>query len=119
MPLRWSLFLAPDLPAPDLLSTRYPGAVQERPAMSTSASPATAALITGLLVDRFDVDPAAVRPDARMTELLVDSLMVVEMAITLKDELRVDTTEDELRELTFAEFAARVDERRLDQRCAG
>ncbi|WP_190329549.1 acyl carrier protein [Streptomyces venezuelae] len=84
--------------------------------MSTSASPATADLITGLLIDRFDVDPAAVRPDARMTELLVDSLMVVEMAIALKDELRVEATEDELRELTFAEFAARVDERRIDER---
>lgn len=80
--------------------------------MSTSASPATAELITGLLVDRFDVDPAAVRPDARMTELLADSLMVVEMAITLKDELGVGVSEDELRELTFAEFSARVDAHR-------
>ncbi|MFF1698154.1 acyl carrier protein [Streptomyces sp. NPDC058257] len=80
--------------------------------MSTSASPATADLITGLLVAKFDVDPAAVRADARMTDLLADSLMVVEMAITLKDELDVSATEDELRELTFAEFSARVDERR-------
>ncbi|MEV1021055.1 phosphopantetheine-binding protein [Streptomyces sp. NPDC050264] len=80
--------------------------------MSTSASPATADLITGLLVDRFEVDPAAVRPDTRMTDLLADSLMVVEMAITLKDELGVSATEDELRELTFAEFSARVDARR-------
>ncbi|MFE6161662.1 acyl carrier protein [Streptomyces sp. NPDC056486] len=80
--------------------------------MSTSASPATADLITGLLVGKFEVDPAAVRADARMTDLLADSLMVVEMAITLKDDLGVSATEDELRELTFAEFSARVDERR-------
>ncbi|MFI7382561.1 acyl carrier protein [Streptomyces sp. NPDC049813] len=77
--------------------------------MSTSASPATADLITGLLVDRFDVDPAAVRADARMTDLLADSLMVVEMAITLKDELGVEASEDDLRTLTLGEFAARVD----------
>ena len=80
--------------------------------MGTSASPATADLITDLLVDRFDVDPAAVRADDRMSELVEDSLMVVEMAITLKDELGVSATEDELRDLTFAEFSARVDERR-------
>jgi acyl carrier protein len=80
--------------------------------MGTSASPATADLITDLLVDRFDVDPAALRADARMSELVEDSLMVVEMAITLKDELGVSATEDELRDLTFAEFSARVDERR-------
>ncbi|MET9494819.1 phosphopantetheine-binding protein [Streptomyces sp. NPDC006552] len=77
--------------------------------MSTSASPATADLITGLLVDRFEVDPAAIRADARMTDLLADSLMVVEMAITLKDELGVSASEDDLRGLTFGEFAARVD----------
>nr|WP_275410140.1 phosphopantetheine-binding protein [Streptomyces sp. SID14478] len=65
-----------------------------------------------MLIDHFEVDPAAVRPDARMADLLADSLMVVEMAITLKDELGVQATEDELRELTFAEFAARVDGRR-------
>ncbi|WP_219688528.1 acyl carrier protein [Streptomyces anatolicus] len=66
----------------------------------------------GLLVDKFQVSPAAIRADAPMTDLLADSLMVVEMAITLKDELGVSATEDELRELTFAEFAARVDQRR-------
>ncbi|MYW64273.1 hypothetical protein GTY65_09330 [Streptomyces sp. SID8379] len=79
---------------------------------SGSSVPPTAELITGLLVDKFEVDPAAVRDDARMTELLVDSLMVVEMAISLKDDLGVTVTEDELRELGFAEFASRVDARR-------
>ncbi|MFJ8821067.1 acyl carrier protein [Streptomyces sp. NPDC102467] len=80
--------------------------------MSTSASPATTDLITGLLVGKFEVDPAVVRADARMTDLLADSLMIVEMAITLQDELGVSATEDELSELTFAEFSARVDARR-------
>ncbi|MER5948656.1 acyl carrier protein [Streptomyces sp. NPDC001904] len=81
--------------------------------ISSAASPTpTTDLITGLLVDKFEVDPAAVLPDTRMTELLVDSLMVVEMAISLKDDLGVTVTEDELRDLGFAEFAARVDARR-------
>ncbi|WP_338702638.1 phosphopantetheine-binding protein [Streptomyces sp. Q6] len=83
--------------------------------MSTSATPPVSPgteLVTGLLVDRFEVDPALVRSDARMTELLIDSLMVVEMAVTLKDELGVTVSEDELRELTLADFAARVDARR-------
>ncbi|MFD8573164.1 acyl carrier protein [Streptomyces sp. NPDC057694] len=81
--------------------------------ISSAASPTpTTDLITGLLVDKFEVDPAAVRDDALMTELLVDSLMVVEMAISLKDDLGVTVTEDELRELGFAEFTARVDARR-------
>ncbi|WP_158708971.1 acyl carrier protein [Streptomyces sp. NRRL S-920] len=78
------------------------------PTLSTG----TADLIAGLLVDHFQVSTAAIRADAPMTDLLADSLMVVEMAIALKDRFGVVATEDELRELTFAEFTARVDQRR-------
>ncbi|MCX4830202.1 phosphopantetheine-binding protein [Streptomyces sp. NBC_00006] len=73
---------------------------------------ATPDLITGMLVDTFEVDRAAVTSDALMTDLLVDSLMAVELAVTLKDQLGVTVTEDELRELPFAEFSSRVDARR-------
>ncbi|WP_199549075.1 acyl carrier protein [Streptomyces sp. N35] len=81
--------------------------------MSTSATPTTKDLITGLLVDKFEVDPARVQPGTPMTELLVDSLMVVEMAISLKDELGVAVTEEEIRDLAFAEFSDRVDRKRV------
>ncbi|AZM51633.1 hypothetical protein DMA15_02725 [Streptomyces sp. WAC 01529] len=82
------------------------------PATVPAPAPTTTEIITGLLVDKFQVSPAAIRADAPMAHVLADSLMVVEMAITLKDELGISATEDELRELTFAEFAARVDQRR-------
>lgn len=75
-------------------------------------TPSSTDLIADLLVDKFQVDRAAIRADTPMTELLVDSLMVVEMAITLKDELGISATEDELRALSFAEFTARIDQRR-------
>ncbi|WP_425828101.1 acyl carrier protein [Streptomyces fractus] len=74
--------------------------------------PATPELITGMLVDKFEVDRAAVTPGALMADLLVDSLMAVELSVTLKDELGVAVTEDELSALTFAEFSSRVDARR-------
>ncbi|ATL25451.1 acyl carrier protein [Streptomyces formicae] len=77
------------------------------------SAPATTDLIANLLVDKFQVDRADISTDTPMTDLLTDSLMVVEMAITLKDELGVSTTEDELRQLTFGAFAARIDQRRI------
>ncbi|WP_191094888.1 acyl carrier protein [Streptomyces kanamyceticus] len=86
--------------------------------MNSSATPPpiktarSADLIADLIVDKFQVDRAAIRAETPMTDLLVDSLMVVEMAIALKDELGIIATEDELRTLTFAQFAARVDQRR-------
>ncbi|WP_306323916.1 MULTISPECIES: acyl carrier protein [unclassified Streptomyces] len=84
----------------------------QSPRTASPQAPGTSDLITGMLVDKFEVDRAAVTPDALMTDLLVDSLMAVELAVTLKDELKVVVTEDELRELPFAEFASRVDGRR-------
>ncbi|WP_055565697.1 acyl carrier protein [Streptomyces atriruber] len=67
-------------------------------------------LIADLIVDKFQADPATIRAETPMTDLLVDSLMIVEMAIALKDELGIAATEDELRTLTFGEFTARVDQ---------
>ncbi|QEV16677.1 acyl carrier protein [Streptomyces alboniger] len=84
----------------------------DTPTTSASTATVTADLIADLLVDHFQVSTAAIRADAPMTDLLADSLMVVEMAIALKDRFGVVATEDELRELTFGEFTARVDQRR-------
>ncbi|MCX5205219.1 acyl carrier protein [Streptomyces sp. NBC_00237] len=86
--------------------------------MSTSAqldtqdTRGTLEIVTGLLVEKFEADPAAVRELTPMTDLLIDSLMVVEMAITLQDELGVKLGEEDLRDLTLGEFVSRVDERR-------
>ncbi|MFJ2744895.1 acyl carrier protein [Streptomyces sp. NPDC087440] len=83
--------------------------------MSTSAqldTRDTLDIVTGLLVGKFEADPADVREATPMTALLIDSLMVVEMAITLQDELGVKLGEEDLRDLTLGEFVSRVDERR-------
>ncbi|MDG4856881.1 acyl carrier protein [Streptomyces sp. T-3] len=80
--------------------------------MTTSATSSSMDLISSLLIDKFEVEPAAVQPTAPMTDLLIDSLMAVEMAITLKDELGITVGEDELRNLNLGEFVARLDELR-------
>jgi acyl carrier protein len=86
--------------------------------MSTSAQldtrdiRGTLEIVTDLLVEKFEADPAAVAESTPMTDLLIDSLMVVEMAITLQDELGVKLGEEDLRDLTLGEFVSRVDARR-------
>ncbi|MEV7611862.1 acyl carrier protein [Streptomyces sp. NPDC089799] len=84
---------------------------------NTPATPARPApdLIGELLVQRFEVPAGEVRPDAAMRDLLVDSLMVVEMAITVQETLGVKVEEDELRDTTLGEFAAIVEGRRTDR----
>ncbi|MFG2709898.1 acyl carrier protein [Streptomyces goshikiensis] len=80
--------------------------------MTTSAPETVLGLISELLVERFDIPSDEVRADAPMRDLLADSLLVVEMAITVHEALGVKVEEDELRGGTLAEFAASVDARR-------
>ncbi|MEV7562746.1 acyl carrier protein [Streptomyces sp. NPDC048331] len=83
--------------------------------MTTSAPESVLDVISELLVERFEVPSDEVQPNAPMRGLLVDSLMVVEMAITVHEVLGVKVEEDELRDATLAEFAASVEARRTDR----
>ncbi|KOU16674.1 hypothetical protein ADK52_33440 [Streptomyces sp. WM6372] len=72
-------------------------------------------MISELLVEKFEVPSEDVRGNAPMRDLLVDSLMIVEMAIAVHETLGIKVEEEELRAATLAEFAAAVDERLTDR----
>jgi acyl carrier protein len=55
--------------------------------------------IKNLLVSTFKVPPDEVTPEARLDELELDSLDVVEFAAVIKDRLDVQVSEDELADL--------------------
>lgn len=77
--------------------------------MTNTVPPSTTQLIIRLLSEEFRIGPGSVRLDALMSDLLDDSLMVVEMAVTLQDQLGVKLQETDLRNLTLDEFIAHVD----------
>ncbi|MFD5148126.1 acyl carrier protein [Streptomyces sp. NPDC058401] len=79
--------------------------------MTTSAPESTIDLITEIIVAMGESPAEEVHAGARMQDLLTDSLMVVEMAIALHDRLAVKVDEEELRDLTLAEFAEVLDAR--------
>ncbi|MFE2547941.1 acyl carrier protein [Streptomyces sp. NPDC059355] len=79
--------------------------------MTTSAPESVLDVITDLLVEKFEVPSEEVRGSAPMSDLLIDSLMIVEMAIAVHETLGIKVEEEELRVATLAEFAASVDER--------
>ncbi|MER6775738.1 MULTISPECIES: acyl carrier protein [unclassified Streptomyces] len=83
--------------------------------MTTSAPESVLDVISDLLVEKFEVPSEEVRASAPMSDLLIDSLMIVEMAIAVHETLGVKVGEDELRAATLAEFAASVDERLTDR----
>ncbi|NEB76219.1 hypothetical protein G3I40_13450 [Streptomyces sp. SID14478] len=60
----------------------------------TCESPVTSALTT-VLTEKFEVDPAAVHPDATLESLDLDSLALAELALALQEELGVKVEESE------------------------
>ncbi|ARX87979.1 MULTISPECIES: acyl carrier protein [Streptomyces] len=50
--------------------------------------------LVGLLVDRFEVDRAEIRPDTKFEELDMDSLFLVELLLVIQSEFQVAVAED-------------------------
>ncbi|MYW66801.1 hypothetical protein GTY65_22425 [Streptomyces sp. SID8379] len=72
----------------------------------SSESPVGSA-IAAVLTEKFEVDPAAVRPDATLESLDLDSLALAELALALQEQLGVDVAESEAsKQTTVAELTA-------------
>lgn len=69
-------------------------------------------LIGEIVLSMGESSAGDVHAGARMGDLLTDSLMVVEMAMALHEKLDVKVDEEELRDLTVAEFAGLLEARR-------
>ena len=63
-----------------------------------------------VLSEKYDVSPDAISPEATLTELGLDSLMVVELLFDVEDEFGIEVPEERATFQTLAEAAALVDE---------
>ena len=63
-----------------------------------------------VLSEKRDVSPDAISPEATLTELGLDSLMVVELLFDVEDEFGIEVPEERATFQTLAEAAALVDE---------
>jgi acyl carrier protein len=51
-------------------------------------------IVRGFLKDRLNIDPARVTPDARLEELDIDSLMLLELFFELEEKLGISLSQD-------------------------
>ncbi len=61
-------------------------------------------LVIRFLTERVDIDAGAVTPDLRFSDLLIDSLDLVELFMALEDELQVHVEEPSSPLATVAEL---------------
>ena len=69
----------------------------------------TYAFLAETLSGTYEVDPAAIRPEATLADLGLDSLMVVELLFDVEDEFGI-TIPEGISFQTLAEGAALMDE---------
>ena len=63
-----------------------------------------------VLVDKYDVDKVKIRPEATLTDLGLDSLMVVEFLFDVEDEFNIEVPDDRAEFETLNEAATLIDE---------
>ena len=66
--------------------------------------------IRQILVDKYDVSAEAIRPEATLQDLGIDSLTVVEMIFDVSEEYGIDIPDERLKFKTLGEVVALVDE---------
>ena len=66
--------------------------------------------IEEVLIEKYDVKPEAIRPDATLTELGLDSLSIAELIFDLSDHYGIDIPDERLDFTTLAGAVAVVDE---------
>ncbi len=65
--------------------------------------------LSGLLVEKFDVDPDKITPEARLSDLGLDSLSIVELVFDAEDEFDIEISEDDTDFKTLGEAAALIE----------
>lgn len=68
-----------------------------------------------LIQKKFDIDPAALTPEASLRESGIDSLVLVEILFALEDHFSISLPDDERSIDTLAELAALIDKLRAQQ----
>jgi acyl carrier protein len=68
-----------------------------------------------LIHKKFDIDPAALAPDASMRGSGLDSLVLVEILFAIEDHFSISLPDDDQSIDTLAELAALIDKIRAQQ----
>jgi acyl carrier protein len=69
-----------------------------------------------ILAKEFEVAPELIHPTARMDELAIDSLAVIEVIFRLEDEFKINFPQNPEKMLTVSDLACCVDRLAAEQR---
>jgi acyl carrier protein len=68
------------------------------------------AYISELLVEKYDIKPEAIKPEATLTDIGLDSLSIAELMFDVADKYEIDIPDDRANFTTLGEAVAVVDD---------
>ena len=71
--------------------------------------------LRAILADKFEVAPELIEPTARMDQLGIDSLAVIEVVFQIEDEFKISIHEDPGELKTLADLVSCVDRLAVEQ----
>ncbi|MEU1132337.1 acyl carrier protein [Streptomyces sp. NPDC005900] len=80
--------------------------------MDAPAHESTTKILTAMLVRDFEADHATLTPRTPMSEVLIDSLMVVDLAVRVHEQFGVRLGDRELRRMALGELVELLDAQR-------
>jgi acyl carrier protein len=75
----------------------------------------TTELLTGIIVDKFDVEPARLIPTATIEDIGIDSLDIFDVVFAVEEELGIKVPNDDVKIATFQDLVDLIQRIRTEQ----
>jgi len=75
----------------------------------------TTELISGIIVEKFEVDPAKLVPEATIEDIGIDSLDIFDLLFELEEQLGIKVSNDEVKISCYGDLVSLIERIRTEQ----
>lgn len=76
---------------------------------------ATAELLTRIICEKFEVDPAKIKPEATPEDIGIDSLDIFDVVFSAEEALDIKVPNDDVKVANFGDLVSLIDRVRIAQ----
>jgi acyl carrier protein len=80
--------------------------------------PNTTELLTSIITEKFEIDPAKLKPEATIEDIGIDSLDIFDIVFELEEKLDIKVANDDVKIATFQDLVDLIERIRTEQKKA-
>lgn len=78
----------------------------------------TELLLSNIITEKFEIDPAKLRPEATLEDIGIDSLDIFDIIFDLEEKLDIKVSNDDVKITTYKDLVELIDRIRQEQKKA-